>query len=213
MKGKMVKNILVFVFAMIILSAIVGSAAAAGDLLIGREFTVEGVGVINADLEVSTEKSFNGIQLSESVSTPGGGFVRPSEIQYNSVVDVGIYNITGNTSAEVEYSSTLHMLNIKRNVYIQNYELGAVMGIKTRGSTDQEASFYSEDSAMSAEVSGDVSGEVKLSGEVKDVSDKHTVLVRDEINLKGDYNFSWEMFAESDVYPASGEGNDWLKCP
>ena len=210
----MKRELINLVAIIVIFCAIIGNVAALKDMLIGREFSVEGVGVINSDLEISTQKSFNGIELSESISTPGGGFIKPSEIQYYSAIDVGMFNMTGNSSGEVECRSTLKMYNIKRSMYLKNYDLGAVMGLKTIGGTEQEVSYYSEDSSMETAVSGNVSGKLKLFQKVVDVSDRRTVLMRDEINLKGAYVYEWNAFLDSNEYPASDEGSEeWLGCP
>ena len=208
----MKKELTILITILFILSLTTVIGAASEDIKIGRTFAVGGVGSINSNLEIATQPHWKGIEFSESISTPGGGFIQPSKIQFYSTVKVNMYNVTGNDLNEVKYHSTIKTLNINQNVNIKNYDLGALMGVKTHGGNEQETAFYSGDSTMVGEIGGNVSGSLKVFQKVVDVQDKHTVLIDDEINLKGDYVYEWSAFAEKYIYSVDDSG-EWLGCP
>ena len=208
----MKKGLTILIAILFILSLTTVIGVALEDIKIGRTFAVGGIGSINSNLEIATQPHWKGIELSESISTPGGGFIQPSKIQYYSTVEIGMYNVTGNDLNEVEYYSTIKTLNINQNVNIKNYDLGALMGVKTRGEGEQKITFYSGDSTMVGEIDGNVSGSLKVFQKVVDTQDKHTVLIGDEINLKGDYVYEWSAFTEKYIYSVDDNG-EWLGCP
>ena len=210
----MKKGVTILLVILIISGFFTGMIAASEDLLVGREFSVEGIGVVASDLEVGTKPYYSGIKLDERISTPGGGFTEPSWIQYSSSFEMGIYNVTGaNSSAEIEYTSTSKILNVKRMVYMKNYDLGAVMGVKTRGDSEQEVSIYSEDLTMEAEVSGDITGDLTLFTKAIDTRDRHNVITRDVIDLSGEFEYDWSAWIEENQYPAGENDKEWLGCP
>ena len=208
----MKKGVTIIITILFILSLTTVIGVALEDIKIGRTFAVGGIGSINSNLEIVTQPHWKGIELSESISTPGGGFIEPSKIQYYSTVNVGMYNVTGNDLNEVKYHATIKTLNINQNLNIKNYDLGALMGVKTRGEYEQEITFYSGDSTMVGEIGGNVSGSLKVFQKVVDAQDKHTVLIGDEINLKGDFVYEWSGFAEKYLYQVN-DTSEWLGCP
>ena len=211
---KMKKGLTICLVVLMILSLTTAMVSASGeDLIMNREFTVEGIGVVNIDLEVATLPGYNGVKLNERMSTPGGGFIAPSMVQYYSSFDVGIYNVTGNVSTELEYKSTSGIINSKRTIYMKNFDLGAVMGFKTQGNNEQDISMYAEDASMEVEISGDVAGKMKIFQKMVDVRDKHSLLIYDVIDLTGNYTYDWSGSIENWVYPGADEDKDYLGCP
>ena len=209
----MKKVLTILIAAMLVLGMLIaGSSAVTEDMLIGREVSIEGVGTVNADIELATQPYCGGLELSESISTPGGGFAGESLMQYSSSFEVGMWNITGNATGDIEYSSNAKLLNIKRNAYMKNYDIGAVMSFKLQGDSENEVAFFTDDQSMEAEIRGEIVGELSLFQKVVSTKDHHTFFIRDVIDLVGNYKYDWSAYAEKNEYPAAG-GNEWLNCP
>lgn len=210
----MKKGLTILIAAMLALGLLIaGSSAVTKDMLIGREVSIEGVGTVNADIELATQPHCGGLKLSESISTPGGGFAGESLMQYSSSFEVGMWNITGKAAGDIEYSSNAKLLNVKRNAYMKNYEIGAVMGFKSRGDSENEVAFFTEDQSMEAEINGEMSGDLTLFQKVVSTKDYHTYLAYDVIALDGNYVYDWSAYAEMLEYPEDEADNDWLGCP
>lgn len=198
----------------IMLMCVIASASAnTEDLIIGRSMEIEGVGIINSNLDVSTEPHFTGLELVEELFTISGGYNGISGMKYLSSFELEMLNATGNVSTGLEYSSTAEIENCKRTVYLKNTNVGAIMGVRSYGDSSSEISLYSDDSIVSAETSGNIIGKLKLFNKVIDTSDKRTIITRDITGLEGLYNYSWSAWAERNLYPADEENGDWLGCP
>ena len=209
----MKKGLTIFIAAILALGLLIASSSAVTeDMIIGREISIEGVGTINADIELATQPYCGGLKLSESISTPGGGLAEKSFMQYSSFVELGIYNTTGNSTAELEYISNAKLLNVKRNAYMKNYDIGAVMSFKLQGDSENEVAFFTDNQSMEAKIRGEIVGELTLSQKVVSTKDHHTFFIRDVIDLLGNYKYNWSAYAEKNEYPGAGN-NEWLGCP
>lgn len=219
-KKAMKKGLTMLVAAMVILGLIcvIGSAAAA-DVVMGRSFSAEGTGIINLELGVATEQWNSGLTLDERMSTPGGGLNGNGHtyMKYSSAFALDRYNVTNNatdnSTTELEYSSDAKVANAKRTVYTKNYVLGAVMGFKNEGYSNQEINMYSEDTIMEVEISGVNIGNLILFEKVVDVINTHAVLVYDVSELQGEFSYNWTAYLEEEHYPAGDVAPDWLGCP
>lgn len=212
----MEKGLTMLVASIILLIAFSGVATAT-DVMVGRSFSADGTGIVNIDLEVSTEQWNSGLKLDERMSTRGGGINENgyTHMMYNSAFTLEMYNVTGNatdnSATVLEYYSDTKASNAKRTVYTKNYILGGAMGFKNEGYSDQTFNMYSEDTAMEVEVSGKNVGDITLFQKVVDVTNTHAVIVYDVSSLKGNYAYNWTAYIGSPEYPASG--CDWLGCP
>ena len=210
----MKKRLTMLVAAIVVfgLVCIIGSAAA-NDLIIGRELEIEGTGVVTAELRIDTQTYYPGVKLGEDLSTPGGGYNGLSSTRYASSFEVGVYNTTGNATSELGYMSSARAVNVKRSLYSSNYVLGSVMGFKSIGNSEQDAEIYTDDSGMGADISGKILGKLKIYNKVVDLEDHHAVIVRDVIDIAGNYTYAWSAYDEMVFYPEAEVGNDWLGCP
>lgn len=214
----MKKGLVMLAACMILLIAFTGVTLAT-DVMIGHSFSVDGTGVANVDLEVATEQWNSGLKLNEELYTIGGGVNGNgyTYMIYDSEFTLDMYNVTNNitdnSTTVLEYSSTAKMSNVKRTVSIKNYVLGAVMGFKNEGFSNQEVSMYSEDTIVEADISGRNIGKITLFEKVVDVGNTHNVVVRDVSELKGDFGYNWSAYIEQIDYPAAEGDEDWLGCP
>lgn len=212
----MKKGLIMLVAAMVVFGLLsYACVVCADDVMVGRDVEITGVGTINADIDLRTEPGYVGLGLSERITTPGGGFEELSLMKYESSFELGSYNDNDmiNSSSELEYTSTVKVINAKRALYIRNYKIGAIMGMSSEGNTDHETIMYMDDSSSVAEIEGDSEGRLKLSEKVKSLKDTHTDLSYDIIELVGNFTVKWTAYAEYYTYPEGELSGDWLGCP
>ena len=209
----MKKGLMICIAILMILASLF-PLVVADDLIMGGSFSAEGVGVVDISLQVASEgRGQVGIKLNEELYTPSLGLKGLTPMSYNSGFELGMYNVSDNTTTDFEYTSSSIIANSKRSVYISNYIVGAAMGFASEGDTDQTVNIYTEDSMMEADVSGLVEGEITFFQKVVDVNAIRTVRVQEKSELIGKYNYNWTRYVESVVYPEADITNDWLGCP
>ena len=207
------RGLTVFV-AVLMVSASLFPLVLADDMIIGGSFSAEGVGVVDISLQIASEgRGQAGIKLDEQLYTPSLGLKGPTHMSYDSSFELGMYNVSGNTTTDLEYTSSSIIANSKRSVYAKNYILGAAMGFKSEGDTDQSINIYTEDSMMEVDVSGLIKGEITLCQKVVDANATRVIRVHEVSELIGKYNYNWTRYVESVIYPEAEMTNDWLGCP
>lgn len=205
------KKGLTVLIVVLVLTSVIGGAAAV-DLEIGRELSVTGVGSFDCDLEVQSEKGYTGQKLEETLYTRWLGTADESQIEYNSVLEVFMSNITGdNRTAEIVYAQTSQTTNAKHFLFSGDYALGASVDVSSKGDSTKRFELYTDPDLSEFEIEGDISGRLKFMEKVVDPLNK-TVYLKDITQLDGNYKYLLNFVVESSGYPAGGCG-DWLNCP
>jgi hypothetical protein len=210
----MKKGLEMLMTAVFILAVVLGGGVtviAADDQFIGRELSVEGVGVINIDLEVQTDRDCNGLKLSDRVYTPSGGYRGASYVQYNSALEMGMYNESENVTMDMEYSQTINVENAKGKFTSKNYLIGSATGYKYAGDINQDVLTYSDNALSETMISGSIEGEITLGMKVVDPVTR-VIVIKDVSNFVGSFNYNYSTYGEYASYPASGD-EEYLGCP
>jgi hypothetical protein len=211
---KMKKGLTKVITAMIVLVLAFGAGVtiiSADDMLIGRELEIEGVGIVDIDLEVQTEKYCDGLKLSDRTYTPAGGYRGPTYVLYSSELEMGRYNDTENVTMDMEYTQTINIENAKGKFSSKNYLIGSATGYKYAGNVKQDMSVYTDNSLSETIISGSVEGDMTLAQKVVDPVTR-IVIVKDVSNFIGTFNYNYSAYIEHTTYPASGN-EDPLGCP
>jgi hypothetical protein len=205
------KKGLTILIAILMLTSILGTAAAV-DLEIGRELTIDGVGSFNCELEVQTEKGYDGQKLEETLYTRWMGTDGDSAISYNSNLEVFMSNITGdNRTAEIAYAQTAQTINAKQLLCSEDYALGAAVGFYSKGDTTKSFELFTDSDLSEFEIEGSVVGRLKLMQKVADPVNM-TRYMQEVTQLDGKYTYAWNTYVERSGYPEAG-CEDWLACP
>lgn len=206
----MKKGLVILIAGMILLIAFSGGALAR-DVMIERELTIEGVGAIDIDLEVQTEKYCEGLKLSDYMYTPSMGYHGLTNIQYTSEFEMGQYNDTENMTSDMEYTQKIDVENAKGGFHTKNYIIGSAVGFEYVGNVEQDMSVYTNDILSESYVSGSVEGEMTLCQQVVD-PETRVVKILDVSNFIGRFNYKHSTYVEHITYPAAGI-EDYLGCP
>ena len=198
--------------ALLIVSGIFGSAAAI-DLEIGRELSIEGVGSFDCDLKLQTETGYEaGQKLEETLYTRWMGTDGDSAIAYNSNLEVFMSNMTGdNRTAEIAYAQTAQTSNAKQLLCSGNYDLGAKVGFYSKGNTTKSFELFTDYDLSEFELEGTVDGRLKLMQNVVDPTNR-TRYMKEVSQMDGEYKYAWSVYVERSGYPEGG-CDDWLTCP
>lgn len=195
----------------LILCSVIGTAAAA-DLEIGRELTVNGTGSFNCDLEVQTEKGYKGQKLEETLYTRWMGTFGDSAISYNSNLEVFMSNMTGdNRTAEIMYAQMAQTTNAKQLLCSEDYSLGAYVGFYSKGDTIKSFELFTDPDLSEFEMEGSIDGRLKLMQKVVDPANM-TRYMKEVTQLDGEYAYAWNTYVERFGYPEAG-CSEWLECP
>jgi len=207
------KKGLTILIAIIMLGMFVGTAAAV-DLEIGRELTVNGVGSFDCDLEVQTEAGYAaGQKLEETLYTRWMATDGESAIEYNSNLEVFVSNITGdNKTAEIAYAQTAQTTNAKQLLCSEDYTLGAAVGFYSKGDSMKSFELFTDPDLSEFEMEGTIEGRLKLMQKVVDPDANHTKYMVEVTQLDGVYEYAWNTFVERSGYP-EGVCDEWLGCP
>lgn len=206
----MKKGITILVVVLMLASMV--SLVTAVDLEIGRELTVEGVGSFDCNLEVQSEKGFEGQKLEETLYTRWRGTDGDSAISYNSNLEVFISNLTGNNrTAEIMYAQTAQTTNAKQLLCSDDYSLGAAVGFYSKGNNTKSFELFTDSDLSEFEIQGSVEGRLKLMQKVVDPVNM-TRYMQEVTQLDGAYTYAWNTFVERSGYPEAG-CEDWLACP
>jgi hypothetical protein len=210
----MKKVLTIFVVAMAILGLFCSSISAAGyDRNIGSSFSISGMGIIDALLEVNTDDNYSGLSLSQNIYTPSLGLKGPSLLAYSSVFELGMYNVSGeNRTLDLTYSEDGLASNVRHTMNIKNYQIGSVAGFLYTGNGTQNIEAYSDNTLSEIAIDGMIEGEMRLSQKTVDPI-TGVVLSRDVTEFEGNYDYSWSTYSQLIDYPASKGLNDWLLCP
>jgi hypothetical protein len=206
------KKGLTIVIVILMLASIIGTVAAV-DLEIGRELTVKGVvGSFNCELEVQTEKGYEGQKLEETLYTRWMGTDGDSAISYNSILEVFMSNMTGeNRTAEIAYAQTAQTINAKQFLCSEDYALGASVGFDSNGDMTKSFELFTDPDLSEFEIEGNVEGQLKLMQKVVDPVSM-TRYMQEVTQLDGEYTYAFNTYVERSGYP-EGECGDWLTCP
>lgn len=195
----------------LMLASVVGLVTAV-DLEIGRELTVKGVGSFDCNLEVQSQKGFEGQKLEETLYTRWMGTDGDSAILYSSNLEVFMSNITGdNQTAEIMYAQTAQTTNAKQLLCSEDYTLGASVGFYSKGNSTKSFELFTDSDLSEFEMEGSIEGRLKLMQKVVDPTNM-TRYMQEVTQLDGSYNYAWSAFAERSGYPAGG-CDDYLACP
>jgi hypothetical protein len=209
--GDKMKKGLTILIAVLMLASVIGTAAAV-DLEIGRELIVKGTGSFNCDLEVQTEKGYEGQKLEETLYTRWMGTNGNSAISYSSNLEVFISNITGdNRTAEIMYAQTAQTTNAKQLLCSEDFTLGAAVGFYSKGDNIKSFELFTDPDLSEFEIEGTIEGRLKLMRKVIDPVSM-TSYMQEVIQLDGEYTYAWNAFAEQSGYPEAG-CDDYLACP
>ena len=206
------KKGLTILVAILIVSGIFGSAAAV-DLEIGRELSIEGVGSFDCDLEVQSESGYAaGQKLEETLYTRWMGTNGDSTIQYKSNLEVFMSNITGdNRTNEIAYAQTAQISNAKQFLYSSDYTLGVGVGFYTKGDTMKSFELFSDPDQSLFDMEGTIDGRLKLMQKVVSPENR-TRYMKEVTQLDGEYRYAYNTYVERSGYPEGGCG-EWLSCP
>lgn len=195
----------------LIMSIAFSGIVVASDLFVGRDLQIEGVGMVDFDLEVQTEKNYEGLKLEDWVFSPRTWDTGASYINYTSEFELGIYNRSCvNASADMIYTQAIKAVGSKQRFTSQNYVLGAASGFKYSGNVDQAVTVYTDNTLSESALSGAINGRMTIFQKVVDPETK-VVIMRDVSAFVGTYKYNHNTYVESMTYPA-GE-SDYLGCP
>lgn len=189
----------------VILSVIVGTAAAAVE--VSTTYKIVGNGTYDAEILMQSTNLADGIKYYGEAYTPSLGVFGPSEIILSTA-----YMLTRNNESELQISEESTITNIRSKRCFKNYELGTLQAINLFGDYTVLAEFGGDVNMSMMMVEAEISGKALSEVKVRALNKSHFYIVWDKAEYRGEYNIEMSNLIEHVEEPRASM-DDYLGCP
>lgn len=197
----------VLILTQVILSVMIGAAAAAGYMEITTSVQVIGNGTYDAEVELQSAKDDSGLKYFGEAYTPALGLFGPSSLVLSTE-----YMLTRNNQSELMIAEESEMTNVRAKRCFNNYDLGTLQAFNTFGNYSVLAEFGGDVNMSMMMVEAEISGRALVEMTVRDLNASHANIVRDRAKFNGECNINANNLVERVEEPRA-DYDDWLGCP
>ncbi len=197
----------VMVLAQVILSVMIGAAAAGAYLEITTSMRVVGNGTYNAEILMQSAKDDSGLEYFGEAYTPALGIFGPSSLELSAE-----YMLTRNNISELMIAEESEITNIRSKRCFKNYDLGTLQAFNTFGNYSVLAEFGGDINMSMMMVEAEIKGKALSEIIVRDVNASHFYITRDRATYKGEYKLEIGSRIVRVEEPRAGI-DEWLGCP
>jgi hypothetical protein len=197
----------IIIVTQLILSVMVGAAAATEYMEITTSMQVIGNGTYDAEILMQSAKDDSGLKYFGEAYTPALGIFGPSSLALSTE-----YMLTRNNRSELMIAEESEITNIRAKRCFKNYDLGTLQAFNTFGDYSVLAEFGGDANMSVMMVEAEIKGRALSEIVVRDVNASHFYITRDKAIYKGDYKL--EIGSEiKRVEEPGADFDDWLGCP